>query len=366
MQIRKIRATEVRVEFRDGWTDSEEFGRGEWEKTPKWIIEVEFDNGVRGLGESPRGVGREAVEHLAHQLAGKRLAEINLKQPALPKGGNAYALPPENSISRGDLWEYVPRDTTAWCAFEMACRDAMGKAAGLPLASLFGGAWRDRVPMAFWIGRLNPRDAAAQTRRAVEWGFRSMKMKAFFQDDIAAVVGAIREAAGFPIPITIDPNLKFYRFAQALEVDRTLRDFTGITYEDPFPYHPVEWQEFRRRTGRQLIWHANKDGSRADPIKAAMDGACDGLNISYDSADEIFRDAGIASQFGMIHWQGTGLDLGIYDAFRLQTSAACRTAVLPGDAVGHLLRKDDLIEESLVPIEGNIPLPKGAGPGSVA
>jgi glucarate dehydratase len=264
---------------------------------------------------------------------------------------------------RGEDWEYQVPDRVPHFGFEIAVWDVMARLAGLPLFQLFGGAWRTEIPMGFWIGRMSPSDAERQAGRAVEMGFQSLKMKAFPEDPLAEVVGAIHSGAGFSMPIVIDPNRKFQRLGDALRVDRALREFQGISYEDPFPYHPVEWQEFRRATGRPLYWHATKSALRADPIRAGMEGTCDGLNISPFSAKEILQDAENASRFNLLHWQGSGLDLGVLDAFLLHTSAASRTAALPGDAIGHLLRENDLIEESLTVTNGAIPVPTKPGLG---
>jgi L-alanine-DL-glutamate epimerase-like enolase superfamily enzyme len=363
MMITRILATEVCVPFRSGWTDSPQYGTSSWKTFSKWILEIQTADGLSGLGETPRGIGRAAVERIARHLTGRDVRSINLSQIMLPPGGDGYALSPADSQDRGPDWEYHIHDRTPFFGFEIALWDLIARRAGLPLFQILGGGWRDRVPMGFWIGRMTPSDAARQVAIAVEMGFRSLKMKAFPQDDIAGIVRAVRSAAGFTMPIVIDPNRKFHRFREALDIDYSLRNETDISYEDPFTYHPVEWREFRRATGRPLILHALAPGMRADPHRVAQDGACDYVNISPFSAREILTDAAIAARYGLLHWQGTGLDLGIIDAFLLHTSAAAQTACLPGDAIGHLLREDDLIEEQLIPVESAIPVPTAPGLG---
>lgn len=363
MILRQIRATEVRVPFRSGWTDSPEYGTSSWKDQTKWILEIETADGLTGIGETPRGVSRASIEWISRSLAGRSLDTLNLTQLALPVGGEGYLLAPADSRERGDDWEYSLPDRVPFFGFEIALWDLLGKRAQLPLFTLFGGAWRQSIPMGFWIGRMTPADAARQMEIGLEMGFRSLKMKAFPQDDIAEVVGAIRKTAGFDLPITIDPNRKFQRLSETLRIDRSLQNFAEITYEDPFPYHAIEWRELRRVTGRSLIWHATKSSLRADPIQAAIDGSCDGVNISPFSAKEILNHAENAAVNRILHWQGSGLDLGIFDAFLLHTSAASQTAALPGDAIGHLLRENDLIEESLVPIDSAIPVPRMPGLG---
>jgi L-alanine-DL-glutamate epimerase-like enolase superfamily enzyme len=363
MKITRIQATEVHVPFREGYTDSPEFGSSSWKCSRKWILEIETSEGVTGIGETPRGISKVAVEGISLQLVGKRVEDLNFSRLGLPAGGEGYLLPPVDSENKGADWEYQITDCVPFFGFEIALWDLLGKRAGLPLFLLFGGAWRREIPMGFWIGRMNPADAARQTEIGLAMGFRSLKMKAFAQDNIAAIVQAIHSAAGFPLPIVIDSNRKFNRLGEALRIDRSLGDIEGISYEDPFDYHPVEWLEFRRLTGRPLIWHATAKQLRADPVRASQEGTCDGINISPFSCREILTHAENASRHQLLHWQGSGLDLGIIDAFLLHTSAASRTAALPGDAIGHLLREDDLINESLLPVNSAIPVPAGSGLG---
>jgi len=363
MNITSIRATEVHVPFKVGWTDSPEYGTSSWKEQTKWILQIDSSDGTTGLGETPRGVPRSAIESIAKALLGKRLDAINFAQLTLPAGGDGYLLPPSDSADRGPDWEYSVTNRTPFFGFEIALWDLLGKRAGLPLFTLFGGAWRRSVPMGFWIGRMNPKDAARQTEIALSLGFRSMKMKAFPQDNIAEIVGAIRNVAGFDLPLVIDPNRKFQRLGDTLRIDRTLRAFPDISYEDPFPYNATTWRELRRATERPLIWHATTPGTRANAIQAASDGICEGVNISPFSAREILTEAENAARHRLPHWQGSGLELGIMDAFLLHTSAASQTAALPGDAIGHLLRDDDLIQETLTPVDSAIPVPDGPGLG---
>jgi muconate cycloisomerase len=213
------------------------------------------------------------------------------------------------------------------------------------------------VPISFWIGRMTPGDAARQAALARKLGFTAMKMKASIEDDLPAIVGAMRQAAGEPFPIVIDPNNRFFRLVEALDVARTLDSFEDIWYEDPFPYQPDEWKQFRAQTRRPLVWHTG------DPWTAYHDHACDYVNLSAFSHWETRLAGEIASKFRMPHWHGTGLDLGILDAGKLHLSAASRLCVLSGDAIGHRIREDDLIVEELEVERGHIPVPTGPGLG---
>lgn len=357
MKIKSILATEVRVPMRAGYVDSKPYGDAEWKHLSKWIIEIQFDNGIVGLGETPRGVKWEEVQMFGQFLAGKQLSQLQLQRFFEPSEDINDLLAPSSSSVPSRRWEYDYLRREGYMGFEIALFDALGKQAGFPLGGLLGGAWRDQIPTSFWIGRMTPDDAARQAALARKLGFTALKMKASIEDDLPAIIGAIRQAAGEPFPIVVDPNGRFFHLAEALAVARKLDRFEDISYEDPFPYQPDEWREFRSQAHRPLIWHTT------EPWRAAEDHACDYVNLSTRSFWQLRFMAEVAAQNRMLHWHGTGLDLGILDVARLHSSAAARTCVLSGDAIGHRIREDDLIVEELKVQNGAIRVPVGPGLG---
>ena len=80
-------------------------------------------------------------------------------------------------------------------------------------------------------------------------------------------------------------------------------------------------------------------------------------------AARLLGTAYMAFQFGCQCWATSGVEFGILDAYALHSAAAAQNAVLPGDAVGHDMRVDDLIVEKLEAKSGAIRLPEGPGLG---
>ena len=80
MKIQSIVATEVRVPMKKGHVDSACYGDAGWKHLSKWIIELQFDNGIVGLGETPRAVGWGDVELFSKFLVGKRLDQLQLQR----------------------------------------------------------------------------------------------------------------------------------------------------------------------------------------------------------------------------------------------------------------------------------------------
>lgn len=93
-------------------------------------------------------------------------------------------------------------------ALEMACWDIAGRAAGVPVYALLGGACRAlTVKNRFSLGAFEPSIAAARAVERVAEGFDTIKVKVGTDptEDIARVK-AVRAAIGEDIIITVDAN----------------------------------------------------------------------------------------------------------------------------------------------------------------
>ena len=118
-----------------------------------------------------------------------------------------------------------------------------------------------------------------------------------------------------------------------------------------------KWLLLRQKTSVPLALH-----SGGQLHVALANHCCDFVNLG-GSPGTFMANAHMAACFNVLCWHGSGLKLGILDAYRLHLAAATRTCVVPGDSVGHLIRQDDLIEEALVVEDGAIRVPAGPGLG---
>jgi L-alanine-DL-glutamate epimerase-like enolase superfamily enzyme len=128
-------------------------------------------------------------------------------------------------------------------AIDGALWDALGKAAGLPIYRLLGGA-KDRVPVyhsgGLWLDR-STGQLVEEAQSYVAQGFRAMKMRlgqgtpAF---DIARV-RAVRDAIGPDITLMADANQQLNE-AQAIRLGRMLEEFNLAWFEEPLPAWDLE------------------------------------------------------------------------------------------------------------------------------
>jgi len=210
------------------------------------IIEIGTDVGLTGLGETYAD-----AKHLAALRAAAAAiegADVYHTQE-IYRRVQAIAVQ-ETTISSGLVGQTSATDRV-FSPFEVACLDIQGKAAGLPVADLLGGAVRDEVPFSAylfykWAGHpgadgddwgeaIDPDGIVAQAKRMVDsYGFTALKLKGgvFPPAQEIEAVRALRDA--FPDhPLRLDPNA-----AWTPETSLAVaRDLAGVLeyLEDPTP-----------------------------------------------------------------------------------------------------------------------------------
>ena len=170
---------------------------------PRWcFLRVDTDEGISGWGE-PIVEGRAhtvaaAVADIADRLVGADPLRIQHHWQTLTKGG----------FYRGG-----PILSSAVSGIDQALWDIAGKALGVPVYQLLGGAVRDRVRV---YGHVDGDQAtvAEQARRRVEQGYTAVKLSLLPQHRLletphavrAAVdrVAAARDAVGESVDLAID------------------------------------------------------------------------------------------------------------------------------------------------------------------
>jgi L-alanine-DL-glutamate epimerase-like enolase superfamily enzyme len=128
-------------------------------------------------------------------------------------------------------------------AIDGALWDAAGKAAGLPIYRLLGGA-KTRVP-AYHSGGLwldaSPDGLVAQAEDFLAQGFKAMKMRigASGPTDQIARVRLVREVIGPDIRLMVDANQGLSE-SQAIRMGRELEAFNLFWFEEPLPAWNLE------------------------------------------------------------------------------------------------------------------------------
>ena len=202
-----------------------------WDQVPKQIVRVETDTEYYGIGEAGRG---PAIEEA---IAGARL--LLRRDPEAITLQNIYAAPADGlerklQVGTGPLYE----------AYEMAVFDLGGRIRLLPVHALLGGAVRERVRADYWMGHQTPEDGKRAVERALEHGFKGVKIKCKLEEPMFDRLEAMRDVAGPEFKVTVDPNERFYTAEQAIALAAELAPLDNVeVFEDPIPKSDIEGYE---------------------------------------------------------------------------------------------------------------------------
>ena len=143
-------------------------------------------------------------------------------------------------------------------AVDHALWDISGKAAGLPVYMLLGGAARDRIRVYHAVGGSNGREAADRAQQLHEqWGFTAFKTGPFQLDPDAQRWGRVCSAAAAYFEqirnhspegweFAFDPHAKIFEPIRALQLADALAPFDPYFYEEPLrPEHIPAWSRLR-------------------------------------------------------------------------------------------------------------------------
>ncbi len=136
---------------------------------------------------------------------------------------------------------------SAISTIEIACWDIMGKALGLPVYKLLGGAVRERIKAyanGWYTVESTPQEFHAAAKRALEKGYRALKFdpfgEGFYELDrseknkVIELVEAVYDAVGPDVEILVEMHGRFNP-ATAVEMARELERFKPSWVEEPVP-----------------------------------------------------------------------------------------------------------------------------------
>jgi L-alanine-DL-glutamate epimerase-like enolase superfamily enzyme len=205
-------------------------GEGSWIGRPV-LVRVSA-GGLSGYGEV------RPVNPFVGESAASMFATLKDFYGPLVIGQNALDL---DAVLRG-CERHAPGNPAALGALDMALHDLVGKALGVPVHTLLGGACKDRIPMEWSLGLSDEKamiDEAVMAREKYRVPYLCVKVgpSARIDDDVR-IVGAIRDAIGADVFFGLDANTT-YDAVNAVRLAQRLAD-VGLTYfEQPVAGHAL-------------------------------------------------------------------------------------------------------------------------------
>ncbi|MGO2084031.1 galactonate dehydratase [Vagococcus sp.] len=198
---------------------------------PRWIfVKVSTDEGIDGWGEMISGTKTETVVAGAYEIGNRFLL-----------GQNPFEIERLFQEMHRSFFRGGPINGTIVSGLEMALWDIKGKALGVPIYELLGGAAREKIKVYSWIGGDRPNEVVEQAQDRFDRGFTAIKMNATEElhyidsyekvEEVVERVASIREKFGNKLDIAVDFHGRVHKpmakvLAKALE-----------------PYHPMFLEE---------------------------------------------------------------------------------------------------------------------------
>ena len=234
------------------------FSQGWVRQRSATLVEITTDDGIVGWGEAfaqglePPEIAAKAIEvALAPLLIGEDPRAVEVLWHRMYHATRDYG-------RKGSV-------VAAMSAIDIALWDIAGKAAGLPIHLLLGGAFRHSVE-AYATGfyRISGQGEAARLadealqHHAAGFGHMKVKLGYGVQDDIAVMDAIGKAIAGKPIRLMIDTN-HAYGVADAVRLGRALEAFDLRWYEEPVvPEDLVGYRELREKLSMPIAGGENE------------------------------------------------------------------------------------------------------------
>ncbi len=319
------------------------------------IIEVETDEGVVGLGECAAWPSYGLTIQVLESIRRLAIGEDALRPEPLWR--RLYVL--------GGWRHASPAGNPALSGFEVALWDIMGKAAGLPLYTLFGGAVRERVEYFYYLMRGDVAEVAEEAAAAVASGFRTLYLKIGMdvEDDIA-LIEAIRGAAGPAASLRLDPN-EGWSFSTA----RSMLDRLGSLNIELLEQPTLAWNHeelARLRTTRTGILSNEGSWQERDVVQCLKTGAADVISLDHQmlgSLTLLKKTAGMCEAWGIPVLKHSFGELGVATAAGLHILSTCPNATFANQSYCSVISSDVVVGDGLSCTDGFLALPPGPGLG---
>lgn len=355
---------------KESWDSDESVWPG---APPSMIVRITSEDGITGAGEATSQVWY--LGETAGQIAGclRLYAEVLIGQDA---GNFALAHQLMERVYSGGM----PGGRTARAAVDMALHDLVGKAHGVPVHALLGGAYRTRLDQLTNLYHKTPEEMADACRLYAQRGFKRLKIKVgdtllhhgFSQPRMAReleFLEAALDATPADVYIDADANQGWRNAKWTVAKLDKYRDHHNLSMEQPLHYADIAGAKFVREHARAPLILDESVWSPEAMINIIAEQACDRIVMKINRVGGFHPAMQI---IGMCSAAGIGVSVDT-NPFNLvgDTASAHLAAVIkdhyPVDCEGHVtfltLGRDDLVSGG-VTFEGSqavVPTSPGLG-----
>ncbi|MEC7488235.1 MAG: enolase C-terminal domain-like protein [Pseudomonadota bacterium] len=339
------------------------------------LLRLETDTGLVGLGEAP-AIMSWGGEHGRYFGEDSETISYVMRRYFWPVLLNSDPLDSTPLLSR--LNAEVRGHVYAKAMLECALLDIVGKALGVPVYQLLGGASRRSIPVCHSVGITSPEDAANIALRAINEGIQHLQVKVPGEpaDDLK-IMSSIRQAIGDDPKIYPDVNRGYGDAKTAIASTNAMKEEADIAGIE----QPVEGRDLMARVTDAIDIPVIIDEgcwSPYDAYEVARDRLADIISIYFTKAGGLQRAVQIgviANAAGLPVNVNGSLEGGVGNAANLHLCAALEGTVLPAvipvttlegreqNKFGGVFYNDDVITEPFFYGDGMLDVPDGPGLG---
>lgn len=349
MKIERVEVTQVFMPFESPHL----WGGGRRPGATRIVLQLFTDTGIVGLGES--------------------ICLLEFVRPVLERTIIPLVIgeDPHNieriyrRVEAAGYYHHKRAMVAALCGLEMACWDAVGKAAGQPLHKLWGGTYRSMVPLIRYLHVKSPAEMAREAAEAAEQGYRTIKAKIGLdpEEDIA-IVREIRAAIGPSVALRGDVNGAWTPGTARRQLAK-LEPYDLEFVEQPLVHDDLLGHAALRRVTRVPIAIDEGAYTQTDVLNVIRAEAADVILLDPHESGGCWtarKSAAIAEAAGIAVGLHSGSEMGISEAAYLHLAASTPNMTLAIDT-SYQTMIDDVITQKHQIVEGRMPVPTGPGLG---
>ena len=338
------------------------------------LVRMTDDAGNVGWGEAPalKDWGGEYGRYFGESTATVELVIARYLGPA------AIGVPVGNlGLLHQRMDAAVKGYPYAKAAIDIAAYDLAGRARGIPVHDLLGGAVRDTIPVAHSIGLMAIEDGEREAGKVASEGIRTVKIKVGVEParDVE-MVRRIRAAVGPDVSLCVDANEGYKTPGEAIKTIRKMEAFELIYAEQPVA-GIARMAEVARAIDTPVMADESAWNSH-DVIEIIERRAAQIVSIYTTKPGGLYRAmevAAVARAAGIVCNVNGSAELGIGNLANLALAAAAPAVTLacvvpistPASAqrgqIAGIYYQDDLIAAPMEYRDGAVRVPTGPGLG---
>jgi muconate cycloisomerase len=352
LKITSVEAIPLAVSFKQVLR----FGTTDRSTSPNMVVRIATDDGLVGWGEAcPVSAFTSETQASVVELVQTRVAPALFGRDALQR------VPLLADLAR--VLRFAPFTTAA---VDTALLDLAGKHAGVPVSTILGGAFRDRIEVHGSVTWDEDPARIVETALEQQETYRWLKLYAGRGEIDADLdrLQAVRDAVGPDARLMVDingmwgPSEAIRAVARAAEIGLEL-------LEQPLP---VGAESFQRDLVARLAVDVAADESVrtvADAARVVRERTATVINVGLSKLGgptAAMQAAQIAAASGVGVMVGSVLELGVANAMGLHLAAALPQLAYPSYLIGPLKYREQITGELAV-VDAHVAVPTGPGLG---